>query len=138
MRNPISTIDRNCLRSNPIMKATKRLSIGPLLLLSYLSIPTQAEEAGKPIFNGKDLQGWQGMQGESTNWAVQDGVLTGTGGEGSQWLATNAEYDDFDLSLEFMLAKGGNSGLFIRAPREGTPTAWRSNCWTTMAISGRT
>ena len=103
------------------MKATKLLASSSLLLWSLFSIPTQAEEAGKPIFNGRDLQGWQGMEGEATNWGVQDGVLTGTGGKGSQWLATTAEYDDFDLSLEFMLPQDGNSGVFIRAPRQGTP-----------------
>jgi len=102
------------------MRSTNLLPTLSLFLFTF-SISTQAEEAGKPVFNGRDLQGWQGMQGEATNWGVQDGVLTGTGGKGSQWLATTAEYDDFDLSLEFLLAKNGNSGVFIRAPREGTP-----------------
>jgi len=92
-----------------------------LFILLTLAIPTQAEEKGKPIFNGKDLKGWQGMQGEVKNWAVKDGALTGSGGEGAQWLATTHEYDDFDLTLEFNLPKDGNSGIFIRAPKEGTP-----------------
>ena len=73
------------------------------------------------LFNGKDLTGWQGMQGPPANWGVKDGTLTCTGGKGAQWLATTKEYSDFDLSLDFKLPVNGNSGVFIRAPKEGTP-----------------
>ena len=73
------------------------------------------------LFNGKDLTGWQGMQGPPDNWGVKDGVLACTGGKGAQWLATEEEFADFDLSLEFKLPVNGNSGVFIRAPRKGTP-----------------
>ena len=92
-----------------------------LFILLTLAIPSQAEEKNMPIFNGKDLKGWQGMQGEAKNWGVKDGALSGSGGEGAEWLATTGEYDDFDLTLEFNLPKDGNSGVFIRAPKEGTP-----------------
>ena len=78
---------------------------------------------GEPVslFNGKDLAGWQGMGGSPDNWAVKEGNLTCTGGKGAQWLATSREYGDFDLSLEFSLPANGNSGVFIRAPRQGAP-----------------
>ena len=98
-------------------------SILGTLLLVLLSLPTpsQALEEGTALFNGKDLSGWQGMRGKASNWGVKDGVLAGTGGRGSQWLATTEEYSDFDLSLEYKLPKNGNSGVFIRAPKVGTP-----------------
>ena len=79
-----------------------------------------ADEA-RALFNGKDLTGWQGMQGPPDNWGVKDGALTCTGGRGAQWLATREEFSDFDLSLEFKLPVNGNSGVFIRAPRQGAP-----------------
>lgn len=88
-----------------------------LLLLCFHLVPSH----GKPLFNGIDLAGWQGMQGEATNWGVRDGLLTGTGRGGSQWLATDKEYGDFELTLEYKLPKNGNSGVFIRAPKEGAP-----------------
>ena len=75
----------------------------------------------RALFNGKDLTGWQGMQGPPTNWGVKKGALTCTGEKGAQWLATREEFSDFDLSLEFKLPVNGNSGVFIRAPRKGTP-----------------
>ncbi len=90
-------------------------------LQAVSSTSSRGEEEGKPLFNGKDLTGWQGMQGPPDNWGVKDGVLTCTGGKGSHWLATTAEYGDFELSLEFNLLANGNSGVFIRAPKQGTP-----------------
>ncbi len=78
-------------------------------------------DEGRSLFNGKDLTGWQGMQGPADNWGVKDGILTCTGGKGAHWLATKEEFSDFDLSLEFKLPVNGNSGVFIRAPRVGTP-----------------
>ena len=92
-----------------------------ILILSLPLLTAHADEEVRALFNGEDLSGWQGMGGEAKNWGVEDGALIGTGGEGAQWLATEAEYDDFDLSLEFKLPEDGNSGVFIRAPREGTP-----------------
>ena len=41
--------------------------------------------------------------------------------EGGGWLSSKKEYGDFELSLEYLTPKGGNSGVFIRAPREGNP-----------------
>jgi beta-glucosidase len=71
------------------------------------------------LFNGKDLSGWEAVGGKSS-WKVKDGILI-TGGDGGAWLSTTKEYGDFDLSLEFKVPKGGNSGVFIRAPRSGNP-----------------
>ncbi len=100
------------------MKRT--LTAGLLVLLTFAVLSRTSAGEGA-IFNGKDLSGWQGMQGDAKNWGVKNGVLAGTGGKGSQWLATTAEYGDFDLSLEYKLPKNGNSGVFIRAPKTGTP-----------------
>ena len=81
-----------------------------------------AKRGFAPLFNGKNLDGWQGMGGPTTNWTVKDGMLSCTGQKGSQWIATKKEYANFDLRLEFNIPKNGNSGVFIRAPKEGA--AW--------------
>jgi len=80
-----------------------------------------ADKDFKPLFNGKDLAGWQGMGGPMTNWNVKDGVLSCTGKTGSHWIATKEEFADFELRLEYNIPKNGNSGVFIRAPKEGAP-----------------
>ena len=53
-------------------------------------------------------------------WMAKDGILA-TDGSAGGWISTDAEYDDFELSLEFRISEGGNSGVFIRAPRQGDP-----------------
>jgi hypothetical protein len=75
---------------------------------------------GVPLIKDKDLGGWVVVKGPADGWHVSDGVLS-CSGQGSGWLSTESQYDDFELSLEFRVPKGGNSGVFIRAPREGSP-----------------
>jgi len=74
-----------------------------------------------PLFNGKDLTGWTPVGGGAEAWGVEDGLLYTTGSEGGGWLSTEKTYGDFELELEFKVPQGGNSGVFLRAPREGNP-----------------
>lgn len=91
------------------------------ILLGITPPSALAEEPWRPLFNGNDLSGWHPIGGSADNWKVQEGVLFCTGGSGSQWLATDLEYADFELSLEFNVPKDGNSGVFLRAPEQGVP-----------------
>jgi HEAT repeat protein len=72
------------------------------------------------LFNGSDLKGFKVIDGKEGNWQVTDGILT-TIGEGGGWLSTAGQYGDFQLDLDFRLSEGGNSGVFIRSPRQGDP-----------------
>jgi uncharacterized repeat protein (TIGR03806 family) len=73
----------------------------------------------QPLFNGRDLTGWEGVGGASEEcWSVIDGVLTCSGKKGP-WLRSAAEYDDFNLRLEYLVSNGGNSGVYVRVPRDG-------------------
>ncbi len=47
-------------------------------------------------------------------WRLENGILTGVG-NGRGWIGTRKDYDDFELELEYRLAKRGNSGVFLRA-----------------------
>jgi acetyl esterase/lipase len=70
-----------------------------------------------PLFNGKDLTGWEG---DTSIWSAKDGVLTGTspGLKYNDFLATEREYGDFMLKLTFRMANGaGNSGVQFRSDR---------------------
>jgi len=80
----------------------------------------RAEQEWQPLFNGQDLSGWTAVDGPLAGWKVEDGVLY-CSGEGGGWLSTEKEYADFELKLEFRVPKGGNSGVFLRAPHEGNP-----------------
>ena len=71
-----------------------------------------------PLFNGKDLSGWEAVGGPADCWAWQDGKVVCKGGKGG-WLCTKEQYGDFEIEVEYNCPKDGNSGVFIRAPREG-------------------
>ena len=69
-------------------------------------------------FNGQDLAGWDRVRGNDQTWAVRDGLLVCNGG-GGNWLSTRDELSDFTLRLQYNLPADGNSGVYLRAPREG-------------------
>ncbi len=71
------------------------------------------------LFNGRDLTGWEGVGGATKDcWSVIDGVLTCSGKKGP-WLRSSAEFDDFNLRLDYLVSKGGNSGIYVRVPPDG-------------------
>jgi hypothetical protein len=72
------------------------------------------------LFNGKDLSGWQAVDGPIASWNVDDGVLYCSGGGGG-WLSSDKQYANFEIELEFRVPPGGNSGVFLRAPHQGNP-----------------
>ena len=92
----------------------------------------------EPIFNGKDLSGWQGLvenpiarskmskaelekkQAEANeklkeSWSVKDGAIYFTG-HGSN-LCTIRPYSDFEMLVDWKISKNGDSGIYLR----GTP-----------------
>ena len=81
----------------------------------------------KPIFNGKNLDGWTKI--EDGEWTVEDGVLIGRNGvnwstdpeKTGSWLSTKKEYGNFRLELQFTVNDGGNSGVFIRSKHKKNP-----------------
>ncbi|MDO8589179.1 MAG: DUF1080 domain-containing protein [Armatimonadota bacterium] len=78
----------------------------------------QGDKAFAPLFNGKDLSGWEVVGAQ--NWSVADAVLSSSG-EGYGWLKTEKHYRDFVLQVEYKLKADGNSGVFLRATRDGDP-----------------
>ncbi|MGL5094589.1 MAG: 3-keto-disaccharide hydrolase, partial [Planctomycetia bacterium] len=80
-------------------------------------------EAAEPtvLFNGVNLLGWEfrGTAKEKPGvWTVKNGSLVCLGGGGA-WIAPSKIYRDFDLSLEYKLDDGANSGVYLRAPAAG-------------------
>jgi len=76
---------------------------------------TNAQAYWVPIFDGRSLSGWTTEQ--NAKWVVLDGSIVGNDG-GDGWLRSNTQYGDFALRIEFKNAKGGNSGVFLRATRD--------------------
>ena len=71
------------------------------------------------LFNGRDLKGWEGVGGAVDDcWSVVDGVLTCSGKKGP-WLRSSEEFGDFNFRLDYLVSKGGNSGVYVRVPADG-------------------
>jgi hypothetical protein len=79
---------------------------------------------GEPvhIFNGKDLSGWKLLHPSHKNgWSAKDGVLvnqTEPGAKGYGNLRTEAEFEDFKLTLDVLVPEKSNSGIFLRGMYE--------------------
>ena len=87
----------------------------PILLLGQFAF----SQKSKPIFNGKNLDGWK-IHG-TEKWYVQNGELVCESGPDNQYgyLSTDQSYRNFELTLDFKQEANGNSGVFFRSSIEG-------------------
>jgi hypothetical protein len=95
---------------------TRRIAF--VLLLGLAAVGSRAAEPGfTPIFNGKDLTGWEG---NPKLWSVRDGAITGqttaeNPTQGNTFLIwRQGTVEDFELRLSYRIV-GGNSGVQYRS-----------------------
>ncbi|MBN1395959.1 MAG: DUF1080 domain-containing protein [Pirellulales bacterium] len=92
--------------------------ITPALADDAPKAETSAEEAKEgfvSLFDGKTFDGWRGAV---KKYKIEDGAMVcKPGGD----VFTKNKYADFILRFEFKLPPGGNNGVAIRCPLEGTP-----------------
>ena len=94
-----------------------------IMLLSIIScqenhnVLTEAEKTNgwKLLFDGETMNGWKDFNGQTLTqpWHVVDGCIQAKG-EGSDlngYIVTDKEYENFELSWDWKLSKGGNSGM---------------------------
>jgi hypothetical protein len=97
-------------------------------LIVYLLAFTAVSAFGQSqLFNGKDLTGWKIYGTEK--WYAENGELICESGPDKQYgyLATEKDFKDFELSLEFKQESNGNSGVFFHSSIEGTKiTGWQA------------
>jgi hypothetical protein len=92
------------------------------LLAAALAAPAAPAAGWRPLFNGRNLDGWEKV-GDGV-WGVMDGgVLIGDRAPGESrdqaWLYTVQEFGQFDLELDFWTRLGGNSGVSLRDATRG-------------------
>ena len=92
---------------------------------SFAGLPVP-EPGFVPMFNGRDLSGWEGAT--NTYAVTEEGYLTclqrDTKGEsGSRNLWSAKDYSDFIIRFDVKLPKDANNGLGIRTP----PNGWCSH-----------
>lgn len=83
----------------------------------------EKDEGWELLFDGKTTKGWRGYNKDSfpsKGWVIEDGSLkvqgTGAGEAGGGGdIIYDEEFKDFELSLEWKISEGGNSGIFYLA-----------------------
>jgi hypothetical protein len=91
------------------------LSLSALAQENALS-KKEVSQGWKLLFDGKSMGGWTAVgknDPPATGWVIEDGILSTrkVGDEHGSDLITKDEYASFDLSVDFKLAAGGNSGI---------------------------
>jgi len=76
---------------------------------------TEKAEGWQLLFDGQTMSGWRDYNGTSLTepWHVVDGCIQakGEGSDGSGYIVTEKLYENFELSWDWKLTKGGNSGM---------------------------
>ena len=80
----------------------------------------------RPIFDGRDLQGWVPVGNvENNKWVARDGELVNDNPEvpgqrthGAANIKTSEKFQDFKLHIEVNCPEGGNSGIYLRGRYE--------------------
>ena len=114
------------------MKRFLLASLGALLAIAPLNAlraadaqPNQLTEvetaAGwKLLFDGKDAStNWRGYKKETlpASWKTEDGVLNKSGKGGD--IITKDQFESFELSIDWKISKGGNSGIMFKVQETG-------------------
>lgn len=117
------------------MKKTASFLIIASLLISGISNgycqqskaeKSQYKSTWKKLFDGSTLKGWK-IHG-TEKWEVRNGQIIASSGpdKGYGYLATEKNYYNFILELQFKLEADGNSGVFFRSNLNGTDiTGWQ-------------
>lgn len=119
----------------------KRLAAGVFLMAGAVFAqqwgdpPFLTEEGWTPLLNGRDLGGWHAMDPSKPHeWMTVKGVLFdhyytpkalrpfGTSGDrilngakgNTQNLVSDQKFGDVELYIEFMVARGSNSGVYLQ------------------------
>lgn len=75
---------------------------------------SSASSTWTPLFNGRNLDGWQSYGSEK--WVADDGTILGQSTSGKYgYLMTKKDYRNFEIRLKFKCTSEGNSGLFFHS-----------------------
>lgn len=103
--------------------------VAAAIVLQPANTLTAAEirDGWKLLFDGKTTKGWHNFKSNTvgSGWTIQDGVLTSTNPETARDIMTYEKFDWFELSLDFNVGKGQNSGVLFRCTEEGE-AIWHS------------
>jgi len=78
------------------------------------------EYDSQSLFDGQTLAGWEGAKAQADScWSVEEGQIVCSGEKGGTWLRSEKSYGDFNFRFDYQLQEGGNSGIYVRVPKDG-------------------
>lgn len=81
-----------------------------------------AEDGFTSLFDGNSLAGWTIREGPESAFYVDDGaIVVHHGSNFPTWLASNRQYENFDLRFDFFIKGWIDSALYLSAPEHGRP-----------------
>jgi hypothetical protein len=75
-----------------------------------------AWSAPQPLFDGRDLAGWEPDKPAANHWMAENGELQNT--QAGANIRTTRKFGDFKLHIEYNCPPGGNSGVYLRGRYE--------------------
>jgi hypothetical protein len=89
---------------------------GLIVWLVFISLAGVYAQEWQDLFNGKNLKGWQQLDG-SAEFRVEEGTIVGISilEMPNSFLATKERYGDFILEYEMKMDRGLNSGVQFRS-----------------------
>ena len=86
--------------------------------------PAEREAGWRLLFDGRTMAGWRGFKQTSVpaGWKVIGGAITRTAEGGD--IITTREFANFELTLDWNISEGGNSGIFYRASEDDDAIYW--------------
>ena len=92
------------------------------------TLTDQEKQAGwKLLFDGKSLDGWHNFKSKDVKpgWQVKDATLACVNPKNAGDLCTADQYSWFELSLDYNISRGGNSGIIYHITDAGK-TVWQT------------
>lgn len=76
------------------------------------------------LYNGIDFRGWHSYHRDTVlpGWQIKDGAITCADPRNAGDLCTDARYGEFELSIDYKIAPGGNSGIMFHVDDSGAAT----------------
>lgn len=87
----------------------------PAAPTAHNTLTPEEQAAGwRLLFDGQSAKGWRGFKSDAfptSGWVVADGVLKHEKGAGGGDIVSEEQFDNFELTFEFRLTEGANSGI---------------------------
>jgi hypothetical protein len=114
------------------MKTTRSLFLACALIPTFCAAAPDASQANtlsatektggwQLLFDGKSLDGWSNFKKTDIRpgWVVKDGLLVCADPHNAGDIVTKDQFASFELTLEYNISEGGNSGIIFHVTDEG-------------------